>query len=302
MSLSNGASSCDFSVWQRFMILVQLTDLHLRPPGMAANRNAETNALTERALRAVRNLPKAPDVIVISGDLTDCGLAAEYAVLTDLLRRLTKVPVLLIPGNHDRRDVMRTQMRHMPGVNDDPQFVQYTIETFALRLVMLDTVMPGAHYGELCTARLEWLQTALASQPHRPTVVVMHHPPFDSGMRHMDSTNLRNSDAFAGVIARNRQVQRILCGHLHRPVIAPVAHAIASSAPSVAHQVELDLWSDDPETWNLEPAAFQMLLYNEGGPMVTHTAFVESFPGPFPFLCEPRQSELAEGKPTSTTI
>jgi 3',5'-cyclic AMP phosphodiesterase CpdA len=246
------------------MILVQLTDLHLRPPGVAAYRTAETNMLTERALRAVRNLPQPPDVIVISGDLTDCGLAAEYEVLTDLLQRLVTVPVLLIPGNHDRREVMRAAMRHMPGVNDDPEFIQYSTESLALRLVMLDTVVPGASHGALCAARLDWLEATLAAQPDRPTVLVMHHPPFISGIRAMDRVNLRNSDEFTAVIARHRQVQRILCGHHHRPIVAPVAQAIASVAPSVAHQ-----------------------LYQEGGPVVAHTAHVESFPGPFPFLLDP---------------
>lgn len=243
--------------------------------------------LTERALRALRNLPQPPDAIVISGDLTDCGLASEYAVLSEMLQRLIKVPVLLIPGNHDRREVMRAELRHLPGMNDDPKFIQYAVETLPLRLVMLDTVVPGEEYGDLCPARLEWLDKTLSARPERPTVVVMHHPPFVTGIRHMDSLGLRHADAFAAIIGRHRQVQRILCGHHHRPIVAPFAHAIASVAPSVAHQVELDLWTDGPATWTLEPPAFQILLYEEGRPIVTHTAYVESFPGPFPFLAGP---------------
>ena len=81
------------------MIIAQLTDLHLRPEGMAAYRVAETNMLTERAFRAVAKLDVTPDAVVISGDLTDNGLAEEYAVLASLLRRyLAHLPVYLIPG------------------------------------------------------------------------------------------------------------------------------------------------------------------------------------------------------------
>jgi len=164
--------------------------------------------------------------------------------------------------------------------------VQYCVDDLPVRLVMLDTLVPGAPHGELCARRLAWLDAALAAAPERPTIVAMHHPPFLCGIAHMDRIILRDSAAFVAVIAKHRQVQRILCGHHHRPVTAPVAHAIASIAPSVAHQVELDLFSESTGLWNLEPAAFQLHVWLEGM-MVSHTAYVERFPGPFPFFADP---------------
>jgi 3',5'-cyclic AMP phosphodiesterase CpdA len=268
------------------MILVQLTDTHVRPHGVAAYRTLESNMLTERALRAVRGLRVPPDAIVISGDLTDNGLVSEYAELSDMLARIIKVPIYVIPGNHDRRDNLRSGLSQLPGVNAHPEFVHYTVEDLPVRLVMLDTVVPGAGHGHLCAARLAWLEETLSAEPEKPTIVVMHHPPFLCGIRHMDRINLRNADEFTAVIARHRQVQRILCGHNHRPVTAQVAHAIASIAPSVAAQVEFDL-SDDPGQWNLEPAAFQVHLALDGAGIVSHTVYVENFPGPYPFLSDP---------------
>jgi Icc protein len=265
------------------MILVQLTDLHVRPRGIPAYRICETNMLTERALRAVAALKTQPDAIVISGDLTDCGLPSEYALLAELLRRTTKVPVYVIPGNHDRRENLKAGLAMLPGVNDHPEFVQYTVEDLPVRLVMLDTVVPGAGHGELCNARLEWLEATLAAQPDKTTIVVMHHPPFVCGIRHMDAINLRDADRFTAIIARHRQVKRILCGHHHRPINAQVGHAIASIAPSVAHQVEFVL-DDSPGLWNLEPAGFQVLAMLPDAGIVSHTVYVENFPGPFPFL------------------
>jgi 3',5'-cyclic AMP phosphodiesterase CpdA len=267
------------------MILVQLTDLHVRPVGMAAYRVAETNMLTERALRAVRNLRQKPDAIVISGDLTDNGLAEEYAVLAEMLKRLVEVPVYLVPGNHDRRGNMRAGLAGFPGMDQPQDEIHYVIDAHPIRLVMLDTVVPGAGHGMVSAGQLAWLNQVLAEQPQRPTVVVMHHPPFICGIRHMDAINLHNADAFSAVIARHRQVSRILCGHHHRPINVPVAHAIASIAPSVAHQVEFDL-SDDPAFWNLEPAAFQVHVDLAGGPTVSHTVYVETYPGPYPFLAD----------------
>jgi 3',5'-cyclic AMP phosphodiesterase CpdA len=268
------------------MKLVQLTDLHVRPRGLPAYRLAETNMLTERALRAVRDLRFTPDAMVISGDLTDNGLPSEYEMLAEILGRTTSVPVYLIPGNHDRRANLKAGLARFPGVAEDAEFVHYTVDHLPVRLVMLDTVVPGAGHGHLCAARLEWLERQLAAEPRKPTMIVMHHPPFLCGIQHMDAINLRNSDAFAAVVARHPQVTRILCGHHHRPVTTNVAQAIASICPSVAHQVEFDL-DDVANQWNLEPAAFQVHIHTPDQPLVSHTVYVERFPGPFPFLSDP---------------
>eukprot|EP01037_Dinobryon_pediforme_P017511 gene17511-17711_t len=268
------------------MILVQLTDLHVRPTGLPAYRTAETNMLTERALRAVRNLPTKPDAIVISGDLTDNGLESEYAVLAEMLHRLIQTPVYVIPGNHDRRENLKSTLAHLPGITANPDFVQYAIEDHDIRLVMLDTVIPGSSAGELCEKRLAWLEQTLEAAPNKPTIVVMHHPPFACGIRHMDRINLLNAADFTAIIAKHPQVKRILCGHHHRPINASLAHTIASIGPSVAHQVEFVL-GDEPGMWNLEPAAFQVLVTQPQDGIVAHTVYVESFPGPFPFLPDP---------------
>ena len=277
------------------MILVQLTDLHVRPRREPAYRVAETNMLTERALRAVRDLKWKPDAVVISGDLTDNGLASEYAVLSEMLGRLIKVPVYVVPGNHDRRDVLKEKLGHLPGVLSDSRFVQYAVDDHEIRLVMLDTVIPGSGAGELCAMRLAWLDDTLAAEPNKPTIVVMHHPPFACGIQHMDRIALRNPAEFAAVIARHPQVKRILCGHHHRPINAAVAHTIASIGPSVAHQVEFEL-DDDPGYWNLEPAAYQILVTMPGDGVIAHTVYVENFPGPFPFVLDPDYPGVSEDK------
>ena len=261
--------------------IVQLTDLHVRPPGMAAYRVCESTMLTERALRAVGRL--RPDVVIITGDLTDCGLPAEYEVLHGLIRRLLPCPVHVIPGNHDRRAEL---LAGLPGVPVQEGFIQYAVQTGPVRLVMLDTVVPGAGHGSLDGGRLDWLDRTLAEDPHTPTLIGMHHPPFVCGIAHMDAINLHGSDAFAATVARHAQVRRIVCGHHHRPVVAQVAHAIASISPSVAHQVELDLSPAAPAGFVLEPPAFQIHTWSATAGFVSHTALVEAFPGPFPFTLD----------------
>src|SRR3954471_1368097 len=132
------------------MLIAQLTDLHVRPHGMLANRVVETNAMLKRALMHVAALDPAPDAVIMSGDLTDMGLAEEYEILADLIRGHLKMPAYVIPGNHDRRETMRQGLRGLPGIGEDPDFIQYTVDDFPLRLVMLDSLVPGAGHGELC--------------------------------------------------------------------------------------------------------------------------------------------------------
>lgn len=269
------------------MILIQITDLHVRPRGLAAMRACETNVLTERALRAVRDFRPRPDAMVITGDLANNGLVSEYQNLAEMLGRLIDIPVYVIPGNHDNRDNFRAALDHLPGVTSDPEFVQYTVEHLPVRLVMLDTHIPGRTEGELCPRRMAWLDRTLAMQPDKPTIIAMHHPSFRCGIGHMDIIILRDPAGFEALVARHRQVQRIICGHHHRVITTNVAQAIASTGPGVAHIVEFELFTDNPGQWTLEPPAFQVHVTIEGGGIVSHTALVDRFPGPYPFGPDP---------------
>jgi 3',5'-cyclic AMP phosphodiesterase CpdA len=269
------------------MILLHLTDLHMRPRGLAAMRACETNMLAERALRAVRDFRPRADALIISGDLTNNGRVEEYRCFAEVLGRLIDIPVYVIPGNHDHRVNMRAELAHLPGVTTDPEFIQYTVEDLPVRLVLLDTLIQGKTDGELCPKRLAWLDATLAAAPDTPTVVVMHHPSFVCGIGHMDRIILRQPATFNALIARHKQVQLILTGHHHRQITTRIAQATAIIAPGVAHIVELDLFSDHPGLWNLEPACFLAHCWIEGQGVVSHTGFVERYPGPFPFMPDP---------------
>jgi Icc protein len=269
------------------MLICQLTDLHVCAAGVSCNRVSETNVFAARAFRAVAAMKPAPDVVVITGDLTESGMPAEYSNLAALIRRDLPMPVYVIPGNHDRRDNFRRDLAHLPGVTADPVYVQYAIEDHPVRLVMLDTVVFGSAHGELRDEQLVWLDRTLAAAPDKPAIVGMHHPPFQCGIAHMDRIALRNPDAFAAVIARHRQVRRIICGHHHRPIFTQVAHTIASIAPSVAHQVELCFDPADKGALNFEPPAFHVHRWTEADGLITHMAYVETYPGPYPFIAAP---------------
>lgn len=268
------------------MLIAQITDLHIRPRGKPAYRVSETNALTERALDAVANLNPRPDIVVITGDLTDCGLAEEYTLLKQLLSRLG-IPTLLLPGNHDRRDTLIAGLDLGPHAVLDSGFIQFVADLGPMRLIGLDTLVPGQSSGALCETRLAFLDKALAGADGKPVAIFMHHPPFHCGIRHMDAIRLFDgAEEFRALVSRHPNVERILCGHHHRPIQARYAGTLAQIAPSVTHQVTLDITDDGAATFHMEPPAYLLHHYSEGAGLVSHMAYVERYPGPYPFVLD----------------
>ncbi|WP_395348590.1 phosphodiesterase [Variovorax sp. UC122_21] len=272
--------------------LVQLTDLHIREPGRLAYGRIDTAPYLARAVRSVLALRQSPDAVVITGDLTDFGRAAEYEHLARLLAPLEArgIPVHLMPGNHDDRDQLR---RSFPGHaylgdggdSDGDGFVQYALNVGPLRLIALDTVVPGASHGALCEKRLAWLEARLGESRREPVVVAMHHPPFQTLIGHMDEIGLLEGAAeLEALIARHSNVERVICGHLHRAIDVRFGGTLASTAPAPAHQVCLDLAPDAASAWTLEPPGFRVHAWSPtAGRLVTHLAASGHFEGPYPF-------------------
>ena len=266
------------------MLIAQITDLHLRPHGKPAIRVVETNMLAKRAVAALMALDPRPDVVLVTGDVVNNGGADEYETARRVLQRFP-MPVYVVPGNHDHRENFREALRRFPGVTSHPRFVQYAIEDYPLRLIGLDTHIPNSSAGELCEERLAWLDKTLAAARSKPTLLFMHHPPFDCGIRHMDKIRLINgAEKLEAIVRANPQVKALTFGHHHRPIETLFGGALASIAPGVAHQVELDLRPGDHDgLLVMEPTAYRLWMWDDER-LVSHMGYVERFPGPFPFI------------------
>jgi len=132
--------------------------------------------------------------------------------------------------------------------------------------------------------------------PASPTVIFMHHPPFTTGIARMDEHGRANAAELADVVARHRQVQRIVCGHLHRSIQALVGSTRATTAPSTAHQVALDL-EDEPLSFTMEPPACQLHVWSPATGVVTHTSYIGELDGPYLFASGARR-----GGPTTSDV
>ncbi|MGN6317039.1 phosphodiesterase [Trinickia sp.] len=266
------------------MLLAQISDLHIKRPGALAYRRVDTAAHLERCVARLNALEPKPDAVVITGDLVDLGSVAEYALLKTLLAPLT-MPIYLLVGNHDDRAALRQVFDDHAYLHDSPEFVHYAVDIGPLRLIALDSQLPQQSSGHLCDARLAWLDRQLEQAQDKSVMLALHHPPFVSGIGHMDRQRLdpESAQRLAAIVSRYPNVERVVCGHVHRPIFTRFAGTIASAVPAPAHQVALDLRSDAPSAFRLEPPAFALHQYAPETGVVTHHAYVDEGEGPYPF-------------------
>ena len=249
-----------------------MTDIHI-----GFDPDAEPEELNRTRFRAVLDRiltsPNRPDLMVISGDLTDHGDADSFARTAALLAACP-FPLLPMVGNHDTREEL---LRAFPLTPAEGDFVHYAVDSEGLRILCLDTFEAGRHGGAFCEARAEWLRGKLDEAPDMAAVIFMHHPPIVAGIGWMDpgageTWIARFGAALAG---HEHRVLAIHCGHLHRPLSARFRGIPLSVTPSVAPLVALDLRDIDPARADsralitTEPPGYALHRW-DGTNLVTH--------------------------------
>ncbi|HEX7852926.1 MAG TPA: phosphodiesterase [Sphingobium sp.] len=228
------------------MLIGQVTDIHL---GFEPNNPAEFNrARLDRVVGRFLHGVNRPELVLATGDLVDRGDIASYRRLREAFEELP-CPVLCAVGNHDARANFLEVFPETPTADG---FIQYVVELDGRRLIIVDTLEEGRHGGAFCEVRAAWLNARLQEAPDTPTVIVMHHPPVEVGIDWMNThPDEPWVERFARAIAGHRQVQALLCGHIHRAISAPWNGVTVSVCSSSAPQVGLDLRPIDPEAPDL---------------------------------------------------
>lgn len=225
------------------MLVAQITDVHI---GFDKASPEEHNLLRLRAiLRRLAEGPHRPDLLLLTGDLTEDGAPRDYARLAAELASCP-VPAWPLVGNHDLRAEL---LAAFPQVTPPPDgFVHYVLDQGPLRVIVLDTLEPDRHGGGFCEARAAWLSARLAEAPGRPTLIALHHPPFPAGIPWMDTDPREPWVArLAACLAGQDQVKGLICGHVHRTVLTRWEGLPALICPSSAPAVALDLTPIDPD-------------------------------------------------------
>jgi 3',5'-cyclic-AMP phosphodiesterase len=249
------------------MLIVQISDLHVAGADASVRRFVDTNANLARALAYIEAMRPRPDLVVATGDLTDHGLPDEYRLLRELFDGFG-IPTFVIPGNHDEIEALVEGLDDHTYLPRDGGPLQYAIEG-DVRLVAVDTTRPGHHEGMVDAERMQWLDSTLSAEPDVPTLVMMHHPPFDTGIWWMDRSHIRGVDELERVVRRHPQVRRVIAGHIHRSIQVAWGETMVSVAPSTAHQVGLELTPEAEPVLTAEPPMFTLMDWN-GETCISH--------------------------------
>jgi Icc protein len=254
------------------MLIAQISDLHI---GFDSPTPDDANLhRLDKVLRRLEAMPKRPDRLLVSGDLVEHGDEPSYRLLG---KRLAECPIPshLMLGNHDARGPFR---RAFPDAPDAGGFLQYVVEDPSLRMIVLDTLEEGRHAGAFCASRAAWLAERLDEEPAQPTIIALHHPPFDSGIEWM------TTDPAEPWVARLRRalsgrtnIVAMLSGHLHRPVVGMFDGTAAVVSPATAAPLALTLEPmdlDHPDQRPLVtdgPPAFALHRWQDSG-FISHFA------------------------------
>lgn len=257
------------------MLVAQVTDTHIVDPAAGRGPYVDHVERLGEAIRRINAEDPPVDLIVLTGDLVDEGTEAENRLLEDLLDE-ARPAMVGVPGNHDRRETFPDRL--LPRGRPAHDHLSWVLDGHEVRVVGLDTTVPGRHGGTLDGERAAWLRSALAASD-RPTLLVMHHPPFATGIDWMDREGYPGPE-LRRILAEHPNVGRVLCGHLHRPVQTGFEHAVVSVGLATVHHVACDLRPRSSPLLVVDPAGYQLHRWQDGL-WVTHTRYIATGQEPF---------------------
>lgn len=268
-------------------VIAHVSDTHLLAGGAPLGGVADTVTALERTTNQLGRLGGALDAIVVTGDVTDLGEPDAYRRVRSALEPIaeaTGARLVWVMGNHDERAAFRSELLDEPGT-DQP--VHHVVQLDGLRLIALDTSVPGYHHGALDTTSLAWLDAVLAEPAPRGTLIAMHHAPIATPLSLMDVLELRDQDEFADIV-RGRDVRMILGGHLHYATNGTFAGIPVTVAGATAYT--MDLSAPPGDLVGIDGGRSFTLLHVYDDSIVTSVVPV----GPFPLVTSFGAEFLAE--------
>jgi 3',5'-cyclic AMP phosphodiesterase CpdA len=262
--------------------IIQISDPHIVPVGQLAYGQVDTAAALASCVETVnRFLPDIGpvDLAIVTGDLTDFGTSDEYQRFRDIMEPL-QIPYRAIPGNHDDVSTMRANFDDQSWMPKNGP-INWVAEFDDLVVIGLDTNVQAKAHGHLSNTSLDFLRNGLNMAGGRSVMVAVHHPPILTGIEKMDIQNLRESREFRSILSEYKDELRLVCGHVHRSIVAPFGSVICQIAPGVSHAVSMDLRVGAPNCLTKEPGGFLLHEIREG--ILTHSIPVGHFDGPHLF-------------------
>jgi 3',5'-cyclic-AMP phosphodiesterase len=213
------------------LLVAQITDIHLFAETDRTLLGLPTTESFEFLIEQLHRLNPQPDLLLLTGDLSQDGTSDSYDRLQSLLSPLG-IPVYWLPGNHDLPDVMARSLTH-PLFLPDKSF-----EAGGWQIILLNSSVLGCVHGHLCDDELARLDQKLQQNSQRPAIVALHHPPFLTHSDWLDTSILQNPKDLFAVIDRHPQVKLVLFGHIHQEFQHQRKNVAYLGTPSTCIQFE----------------------------------------------------------------
>lgn len=258
-------------------VIAHVSDTHLLGDGDLLYGAVDVESHLRHVLDRLVASASAPDVIVFTGDLVDAGQPEAYRALRAAVEPVARelgAELVWVMGNHDERSAFRAGLFDEPG-GDVRRPVDYVRTVRGLRVIALDTSIPGWHHGRLDPRQLVWLGEQLSSPAEHGTIIALHHPPIPTPIAAMQILELERQDQLAAVLA-GTDVIGILGGHLHYATSSMFAGVPVSVAAATCYT--MDLGAPDGELVGMDSAQTFNLVQIYDGRMVS--SVVPLLPGP----------------------
>ncbi|SEN23360.1 phosphodiesterase [Cryobacterium sp. TMT1-3] len=220
-------------------ILVHLSDTHFLADGAALYGAVDTDHTVHRAFEQLHRSGIRPDAIILTGDVADRGEADAYRRIRGIVESAAarwNARIIWVMGNHDQRDAFRTEL--LGEVPADQYPVDQTHDLDGLRIIAVDTSVPGYHHGEVTDDQLRWLADVLKQPAPRGSILALHHPPIPTPLPLMSVLELQDQPKLAAVLAGS-DVRAILGGHLHYSTQGLFAGIPVSVAAATCYTMDL---------------------------------------------------------------
>ena len=218
-------------------VLVHISDTHLLD-GRRLFGSIDSDTPLRRLLERLVASGQQVDALVFTGDLADRAESGAYLRLRELVAPFALqlgAPVVWVMGNHDEREPFSEVLFGGPATAEPQDRV---CDLDGLRVIALDTSVPGYHHGELTPAQLEWLGNELASPAPKGTILALHHPPIPTPIELMGVIELQDQGALARVI-EGTDVRGLLAGHLHYSTFSTFAGVPVSVCAASCYTIDL---------------------------------------------------------------
>lgn len=264
------------------MIIAQISDIHIAAPGKKTYNIAPMAENLAATVAHINGQNPRPDVVIVTGDIAMNGLQSEVERAADILNELA-MPYFIVPGNHDDREKLWNVFgnKACPAKHDD--FISFVVDDYAVRLIGLDTTIPGKPGGEIGEKRAQWLDERLSENTEKPTVLFMHHPPVKCSVLETDEDGFIGVERLANIVDKYSNIEKLLCGHIHLLVNVRWHGTVVSTAPSTGMELLLDLNMKLESAFLLTPPGYQLHYWTPQGDLISHNVTVGAVNGPYLF-------------------